>query len=167
MFHSVQYVSQCTTCYNMFHSVECVSGETRFAPSLFKFGPGLDPSWEKSVFPNFQKDPKFKLIGLPKMLKNILNSSAQSNVKIFSSGIPAILGDRGEAVKYCEIRCFTLYCHQCLCFHTYRVPQKKCPIANFSLNLFQRSDYTFSHVLRNQNFEPVPSKHFKHTHSEY
>ena len=49
----------------------------------------------------------------------------------------------------------------------YRVPQKKCPIANFSLNLFQRSDYTFSHVLRNQNFEPVPSKHFKHTHSEY
>ena len=49
----------------------------------------------------------------------------------------------------------------------YRVPQKKCPIAIFSLNLFQRSDYTFSHVFRNQNFEPVPSKHFKHTHSEY
>ena len=44
---------------------------------------------------------------------------------------------------------------------------KKCPIANFSLNLFHRSDYTFSHVLRNQNFESVPSKHFKHTHSEY
>ena len=49
----------------------------------------------------------------------------------------------------------------------YRVSQKKCPIATCSLNLFQRSDYTFSHVLRNQNFEPVPSKHFKHTHSEY
>ena len=25
---------------------------------------------------------------------------------------------------------------------------KKCPIATFSLNLFQRSDYTFSHVFR-------------------
>ena len=48
----------------------------------------------------------------------------------------------------------------------YRVDQKKCPIAIFSLNLFQRSDLTFSHVFRNQNFEPVPSKHFKHTHSE-
>ena len=35
---------------------------------------------------------------------------------------------------------------------------KKCPIATFSLNLFQRSDCTFSHVFRNQNFEPVPSK---------
>ena len=44
---------------------------------------------------------------------------------------------------------------------------KKCNIAIFSLNLFQRSDYTFSHVFRNQNFKPVPSKHFKHTHSEY
>ena len=44
---------------------------------------------------------------------------------------------------------------------------KKCPIAIFSLNLFQRPDYTFSHVFRNQNFKPVPSKHFKHTHSEY
>ena len=43
----------------------------------------------------------------------------------------------------------------------YRVPQKKCPIAIFSLNLFQRSDYTFSHVFRNQSFEPVSSKHFK------
>ena len=49
----------------------------------------------------------------------------------------------------------------------YRVSQKKCNIAIFSLNLFQRSDYTFSHVFRNQNFEPVRSKHFKHTHSEY
>ena len=49
----------------------------------------------------------------------------------------------------------------------YRVDQKKCPIASFSLNLFQRSDYTFSCVFRNQNFEPVPSKHFKHTHSKY
>ena len=44
----------------------------------------------------------------------------------------------------------------------YRVPQKKCPIAIFSLNLFQRSDYTFSHVFRNQNSEPVSSKHIKH-----
>ena len=33
--------------------------------------------------------------------------------------------------------------------YIYRVPQKKCPIAIFSLNLFQRSDYTFSHVFRN------------------
>ena len=38
----------------------------------------------------------------------------------------------------------------------YRVSQKKCPIATISLNLFQRSDYTFSQVFRNQNFEPVP-----------
>ena len=45
--------------------------------------------------------------------------------------------------------------------------QKKCPIATFSLHLFQRSDYTFSHVFRNQNFEPVRSKPFKHTYSEY
>ena len=45
---------------------------------------------------------------------------------------------------------------------SYRVPQKKCPIAIFSLNLFQRSDYTFSHVFRNQNSEPVSSKHIKH-----
>ena len=44
---------------------------------------------------------------------------------------------------------------------------KKCPIAIFSLNMFQRCDYTFSHVLRNQNFEPIPSKHFKHTYSQY
>ena len=43
---------------------------------------------------------------------------------------------------------------------------KKCNIAIFSLNLFQRSDLAFSHVFRNQNFAPVPSKHFKHTHSE-
>ena len=44
---------------------------------------------------------------------------------------------------------------------------KKCPIATFSLNLFQKSDYTFSHVFWNQNFEPIPSKHFKHTYSQY
>ena len=44
---------------------------------------------------------------------------------------------------------------------------KKCPKAICSLNLFQRSDYTFSHVFRNENFEPVPSKHFKQTHSKY
>ena len=44
---------------------------------------------------------------------------------------------------------------------------KKCPIAIFSLNMFQRCDYTFSDVFRNQNFEPIPSKHIKHTHSEY
>ena len=49
----------------------------------------------------------------------------------------------------------------------YRVSQKKWNIAIFRLNLFQRSDFAFSHVFRNQNFEPVPSKHFKHTHSEY
>ena len=48
----------------------------------------------------------------------------------------------------------------------YRVSQNKCNIAIFSLNLFQRSDYTFSHVFRNQNFKPVPSKHFKHTLSD-
>ena len=34
---------------------------------------------------------------------------------------------------------------------------KKCPIAILSLNLYQRSDYTFSHVFRNQNFDSVPS----------
>ena len=34
-------------------------------------------------------------------------------------------------------------------------------------NLFQRSDYTFSHVFLNPNFEPVPSKHVKRIHSEY
>ena len=50
--------------------------------------------------------------------------------------------------------------------HVQGVP-KKCPIAIFSFNLFQRCDCTFSHVFRNQNFEPVPSKHFKHAHSEY
>ena len=33
----------------------------------------------------------------------------------------------------------------------------------FSLNLFQRCDYTFSHVFRNQNFEPVPSGHLNDT----
>ena len=44
----------------------------------------------------------------------------------------------------------------------YRVSQKKCNIAIFSLNLFQRSDYTFSHVFRNQNSEPVSSKRIKH-----
>ena len=49
----------------------------------------------------------------------------------------------------------------------YRVFQKKCNIAIFSLNLFQRSDYAFSQVFRNQNFEPIPSGHFEHTHSEY
>ena len=49
----------------------------------------------------------------------------------------------------------------------YRVFQKKCPIAILSLNLFQRFDYTFSHVPPNQNFDPVPSKHFEYTHPEY
>ena len=49
----------------------------------------------------------------------------------------------------------------------YRVSQKKCNIAIFSLNLFQRSDYTFSLVFRNQNLEPVRSKPLKHTYSEY
>ena len=37
----------------------------------------------------------------------------------------------------------------------YRVFQKKWNIAIFSLNLFQRSDYAFSQVFRNQNFEPI------------
>ena len=39
----------------------------------------------------------------------------------------------------------------------YRVPQKKCPIEIFSLYLFQRSDYTFLHVFRNQSFESFKS----------
>ena len=43
---------------------------------------------------------------------------------------------------------------------------KKCPIATCSLNLFQRSDYTFLPVFWIQNFEPDPSKHFEHTHAE-
>ena len=88
-----------------------------------------------------------------------------------------------------SIRRIGYYCDSCNCFSasfgkaalggtndwsifrhfyaTYRVPQKKCPIAIFSLNLFPRSDFCLSHVFRNQNFEPVPSEHFKHTHSEY
>ena len=37
----------------------------------------------------------------------------------------------------------------------YREFQKKCNIAIFSLNMFQRSDYAFSQVFRNQNFEPI------------
>ena len=39
---------------------------------------------------------------------------------------------------------------------TYRVSQKKCNIAISCLDLFQRSNLTFSHVFRNQNFELVP-----------
>ena len=48
----------------------------------------------------------------------------------------------------------------------YRVTQKKCNIRNPSSNLFQKSDFTFPHVLWNQNFEPVSSSHFNITHSE-
>ena len=48
----------------------------------------------------------------------------------------------------------------------YRVPQKKCPIAICSLNLFPRFDHTFLHVFRIQNFKPDPFKHFEHTHPE-
>ena len=40
------------------------------------------------------------------------------------------------------------------CIWVQGVPNK-CPIATFSLNLFQRSDYAFSQVFRNQNFEPI------------
>ena len=43
---------------------------------------------------------------------------------------------------------------------------KKCPIAIFRLNMFQRCDYTFSDVFRNQNFEPIPSKHSNFIHPE-
>ena len=39
---------------------------------------------------------------------------------------------------------------------------KKNETAIFRFNLSQRSDFAFSHVFRNQNFEPVTS-----THSEY
>ena len=61
--------------------------------------------------------------------------------------------------------CGYMYMYMCI-LYIQGVP-KKCPIAIFSLNLFQRCDYTFSHVFRNQNFEPISSKHIKHTHSEY
>ena len=48
----------------------------------------------------------------------------------------------------------------------YRVSQKKCNIAISCLDLFQRSNLTFSHVFRNQNFELVPSGHITDNHSE-
>ena len=48
----------------------------------------------------------------------------------------------------------------------YRVSQKKCPVAIFSLNLFQRCNFTFSHVFRNQNFEPISSGHLNDTYEE-
>ena len=52
-----------------------------------------------------------------------------------------------------------LYIHIPIYIFIQGVP-KKCNIAIFSLNLFQRSDYAFSQVFRNQNFEPIPSGHF-------
>ena len=51
-------------------------------------------------------------------------------------------------------------------YANYRVSQKKCNIAISCLDLFQRSNLTFSHVFRNQNLELVPSGHITDNHSE-
>ena len=48
----------------------------------------------------------------------------------------------------------------------YRVTQKKCPLAFWSQNLFQESDFTFPYVFQIQNFEPDSSSNSKNTHSE-
>ena len=48
----------------------------------------------------------------------------------------------------------------------YRVTQKKCPLAFWSSNLFQKSDFTFLHVFWIQNFEPDSSSNSNNTHSE-
>ena len=44
--------------------------------------------------------------------------------------------------------------------------KQKCPIAISNLNLFWRSNFTFSQVFRDQNVEPVQSGHFNATHWE-
>ena len=43
---------------------------------------------------------------------------------------------------------------------------KKGNIAIFVLFLFQKLDFTFSHVFWNQNFEPISSSHSNYIHSE-
>ena len=43
---------------------------------------------------------------------------------------------------------------------------KKCNIAISRLDLFLRSNLTFPHVFRNQNFEFVPSGHISDAHSQ-
>ena len=43
---------------------------------------------------------------------------------------------------------------------------KKATLAIFVLFWFWKSDFTFSHVFRNQNFEPVSSSYSKSIHSE-
>ena len=48
----------------------------------------------------------------------------------------------------------------------YRVSLKKGTLAVFALFLFQKSDFAFSHVLWNQNFEAVSSGHSNYIHSE-
>ena len=48
----------------------------------------------------------------------------------------------------------------------YRVSLKKGNIAIFVLFLFQKLDFTFSHVFWNQNFEPISSSHSNYIHSE-
>ena len=44
---------------------------------------------------------------------------------------------------------------------------KKMSHSDFQLKYVPEVRLYFSHVFRNQNFEPIPSKHTKHTHSEY
>ena len=48
----------------------------------------------------------------------------------------------------------------------YRVSLKKGTFLILFLFLFQKSDFTFSHVFWNQNFNPVSSSHSNNTHSE-
>ena len=49
----------------------------------------------------------------------------------------------------------------------YRVSLKKGTFLIWFLFLFQKSDFTFSHVFWNQNFEPVSFSHSNNAHSEY
>ena len=49
----------------------------------------------------------------------------------------------------------------------YRVHQKKCIIAICILLLFEKSDFTFSHVFQIQNSKPVSSGHSNNAHSKF
>ena len=59
------------------------------------------------------------------------------------------------------------YCNTITILLQYRVSvKKKGTFLVFVSFRFQRSDFTFSHVFRNHNFEPVSSSHSNDTHSE-
>ena len=45
----------------------------------------------------------------------------------------------------------------------YRLTQQKCPIRILSSNLFQKSNFTFQHVFRNEHIKPVSSGHLNNT----